>query len=171
MNRISVFSLLAFTLLSTEAFSQQDKSKRVSPPALVTQTTSNGLVITIDYSQPSLKGRTLGKDIAPYGKVWRTGANEATTFEISQDAKIEGKLLKAGKYSLYSIPGEQEATVIFNKVWNQWGTVYNESEDALRVNVTPSQSPAFNEKMTFAIDKSGKVTFLWGEGEVNFMVE
>ena len=171
MKRISLFSMLALSLLSTAAFSQQDKSQRASPPAVVSQTTANGLTITIDYSQPSLKGRTIGKDIAPYGKVWRTGANEATTFEISKDAKIEGKLLKAGKYSLYSIPGEQEATVIFNKVWNQWGTVYNEAEDALRVNVYPKQSAAFNEKMTFAIEKSGKVTFLWGEGEVGFMVE
>jgi hypothetical protein len=171
MKKVLLFSLLASSLLSTSVFSQQDKSKRSSPPAKVTQTTNNGLTITIEYSQPSLKGRTIGKDIAPYGKVWRTGANEATTFEISRDAKVQGQPLKAGKYSLYSIPGENEATIIFNKVWNQWGTVYNESEDALRVKATPSRAPVTAEKMAFAIDKSGKVTFLWGDVQVDFMVE
>ncbi len=171
MKKIVLFSLLAGTLFSADAFGQTDKSKRASPPALVTETTAKGLTITIAYSQPSLKGRTIGKDIAPYGKVWRTGANEATTFEISRDAKVQGQLLKAGKYSLYSIPGESEPTLIFNKLWDQWGTVYNESEDALRVIAQPSRSAAFTEKMTFAIDKSGKVTFLWGDVAVDFMVE
>ncbi|MBA4139594.1 MAG: DUF2911 domain-containing protein, partial [Segetibacter sp.] len=130
---------------------------------------SKGLTITIDYSQPSVKGRTIGKDIAPFGKVWRTGANEATTFEINKDAKVEGKPLKAGKYSLYSIPGKDEVTVIFNKTWNQWGTVYNEAEDVLRVKVKPSKAPAFTEKMTFTIDKSGKVLLMWGDWQASFM--
>jgi hypothetical protein len=171
MKKLLLFALLASGLSTTSVFCQQDKSKRASPPAKVTQTTTSGLTITIDYSQPALKGRSIGKDVAPYGKVWRTGANEATTFEISRDAKIEGQPLKAGKYSLYSIPGEEEATLIFNKTWNQWGTVYNESEDALRVKVKPSRSPVFTEKMTFAIDKSGKVSFMWGDVEASFMVQ
>ncbi len=171
MKKIALFSLLALVIASTTAFSQQDKSQRASPPATATATTDNGLVITMNYSQPSLKGRTIGADIAPYGKVWRTGANEATTFEISKDAKIEGNLLKAWKYSLYSIPGEEEATLIFNKTWNQWGTVYNEADDALRVKVRPSQADNFTEKMTFSVAKSGLVTFNWGNGKVDFMVE
>jgi hypothetical protein len=171
MKKLLLFSLLTSTLLVTNAFAQQDKSKRPSPPALVTQTTNSGLVITIDYSQPSVKGRAIGKEIAPFGKVWRTGANEATTFSISKDAKIEGQSLQAGKYSLYTIPTKSEWTIIFNKTWNQWGTVYNESEDALRVKVKPSTAPVFTEKMTFAIDKSGKVILMWGNTEVSFMVK
>jgi hypothetical protein len=170
MKKILLFSLLASSLLSSSVFCQQDKSKRPSPPAKVSETTATGLTITIDYSQPSVKGRTVGKDIAPLGKVWRTGANEATTFEINKDAKVEGQPLKAGKYSLYSIPGENEVTVIFNKTANQWGTVYKEAEDALRVKVKPSKAPAFSEKMTFTIDKSGKVAFMWGDWQVSFMV-
>ena len=171
MKKIALLTLLTGVLFSTVGYSQQDKSKRASPPAEVKQTTTKGLTITINYSQPSLKGRTLGVDVAPYGKVWRTGANEATTFEISRDAKIAGQPLKAGKYSLYSIPGEEEATLIFNKAWNQWGTVYNESEDALRVKINPSESPQFTEKMTFTIDPTGLVTFMWGNGMASFMVE
>jgi hypothetical protein len=170
MKKVILLSFLTAALVSSiSIFAQQDKSKRPSPPAKVSETTSKGLTITIDYSQPSVKGRTIGKDIAPFGKVWRTGANEATTFEINKDAKVEGKPLKAGKYSLYSIPGKDEVTVIFNKTWNQWGTVYNEAEDVLRVKVKPSKAPAFTEKMTFTIDKSGKVLLLWGDWQASFM--
>lgn len=172
MKKVLLFSLFTCLLLSSVVvFAQEDKSKRPSPPAKVSATTSTGLAITIDYSQPSLKGRTIGKDIAPSGKVWRTGANEATTFEINKDAKVEGQQLKAGKYSLYSIPGQDEFTVIFNKTWNQWGTVYKEAEDVLRVKVKPSKAPVFTEKMTFTIDKSGKVLLMWGDWQVAFMVE
>ncbi|MCY7421556.1 MAG: DUF2911 domain-containing protein [Chitinophagaceae bacterium] len=164
---VCLLSLVAVT----NVFSQEDKSKRVSPPAKVSETTDKGITVSIDYSQPSLKGRQLGVDVAPFGQVWRTGANEATVFEISKDAKIEGKPLKAGKYSFYSIPGEEGATLIFNKAWKQWGTVYNEAEDALRINVTPSESPEFTEKMTFTINKSGVVTFRWGNGQAEFKVD
>ncbi len=171
MKKVLSFSLLTCLLLSViGVFGQQDKSKRPSPPAQVSETTSQGLTITIDYSQPSVKGRTIGKDIAPFGKVWRTGANEATTFEINKDAKVEGQQLKAGKYSLYSIPGQEEVTIIFNKTWNQWGTVYKEAEDVLRVKVKPSKAPAFTEKMTFTIDKAGKVLLMWGDWQAGFMV-
>jgi hypothetical protein len=171
MKKLLLFSVLSSMLLITRGFAQQDKSKRPSPPAVVTQTTNSGLVITIDYSQPSVKGRTIGQDIAPFGKVWRTGANEATTFSISKNAKIEEQALPAGKYSLYTIPMENEWTIIFNKTWNQWGTVYNESEDVLRVKVKPSAAPVFTEKMTFAIDKSGKVILMWGNTQVSFNVK
>jgi hypothetical protein len=164
-----LFSLLA--LVSISALAQQDKSKRPSPPALVTQKIKNGTTITIDYSQPSLKGRAIGTEIAPYGEVWRTGANEATVFEIDRDVKIEGQDLPAGKYSLYRIPGEKEWVFIFNKTWKQWGTVYKQEEDALRVKVKPGRSKTSTEKMTFEISDKGKVSLLWGELDVKFEVE
>ena len=147
-----------------------DKSKRPSPPAKVTETTSKGVTVTIDYSQPAVKGREIGKDIAPYGKVWRTGANEATVFEVSKDVKVDGKALPAGKYGLYSIPGKDEWVIIFNKKWNQWGTEYNEAEDALRIKVKPGKAPSFTERMTFTVAKNGKVSLMWGDHEVNFTV-
>lgn len=159
----------AFNTLNADA---QDKSKRPSPPAKVTVTTDKGVTIGIDYSQPSVKGRTIGKEIAPYGQVWRTGANEATTFEVNKDVTIDGKKLTAGKYGLYTIPGEKEWTIIFNKKSNLWGSDgYGEAEDALRVVAIPAKSPAFAEKMTFQIDKTGLTTLMWGDVKVDFKVE
>src|SRR5688572_24519548 len=98
------------------ACGQEDKSKRPSPPVQAKETIASGAVITIDYSQPSVKGRTIGKDLEPMaGKVWRTGANEATTFDVNKTVKVEGKELPAGKYSLFTIADEGEWTIIFNK--------------------------------------------------------
>lgn len=173
MKKFLMISLVATTLFANlKSFGQEDKSKRPSPPAKVSATTSTGNVITIDYSQPSVKGRTIGKEIATYGKVWRTGANEATVFQISKDAKIDGKYsLKAGKYGLYSIPGEKNWTIIFNKTWNQWGTEYKEGEDALRVVVDTKKAPQMMEKMTFQISKDGTVLLLWGDKSVSFTVK
>jgi hypothetical protein len=171
MKKVLLFSLLASSLVSTSVFSQQDKSKRPSPPDSVTQTVASGLTITINYSQPSVKGRTLGKEIAPYGKVWRTGANEATAFEISKDALVEGQPLSAGKYGLYTIPDENEWTVIINKGWSQSGLAYKEGDDVLRVKVKPTKAAAFTEKMTFTIDKTGKVSLLWADTQASFTVK
>jgi predicted methyltransferase len=117
-----------------------------------------------------LKGRTLS-ELAPSGKVWRTGANEATVIETSQDLKIEGKELAAGKYSIYSIPGEKEWTIIFNKAWKNWGTVYNESDDILRIQVKAGKSKAFTEMMSFEIVKEGKVHLLWGDTQISFGIQ
>ena len=166
-----LFLLSAIGLISLGVMAQADKSKRPSPPAKVSETTSSGLMISIDYSQPSVKGREIGKEIAPYGQVWRTGANEATVFEVNKDAKVEGKSLPKGKYGLYSIPGKDEWTFIFNKKWNVWGTEYNQSDDALRVTVKPGKAPKFTEKMTFTISKAGKVSLLWGDHEADFNVQ
>lgn len=170
----TLFSVIAMATLafSTVNVAAQDKSARPSPPSKTTVTTAKGATITIDYSQPSVKGRTIGKEIAPYGKVWRTGANEATTFEVSKDVVINGKPLPAGKYGLYTIPGENEWTVIFNKKSTLWGSDgYAESDDALRVTAKPEKAPSFTEKMTFGADKEGKVSLMWGDVALNFNVQ
>lgn len=169
MKKILLLTLiLGYSSLNVSA--QQDKSKRVSPPAKVSQTLGSGAEISIDYSRPSLKGRTMDV-LAPAGKVWRTGANEATVFETSKDVSIEGQKLPAGKYSVYSIPGEKEWIIIFNKTWKQWGTVYKESEDALRINVKPSKSKQFTEMMTFDIAKKGKISLMWADAQIDFKVQ
>ncbi|WP_276363432.1 DUF2911 domain-containing protein [Daejeonella sp. H1SJ63] len=169
MKKLLVLTLIAGLFSSTASFAQQDKSKRPSPPAKVSQTLASGAEISIDYSQPSIKGRSLST-LAPAGKVWRTGANEATVFETSKDVTIEGRKLAAGKYSLYTIPGDKEWVIIFNKTWKQWGTVYKEAEDALRVNVKPGKASAFTEKMTFEIVKNGKVSLAWADTQIEFRV-
>jgi hypothetical protein len=171
MKRIIALTWVAILFTTFTVSAQQDKSKRPSPPAVVKETLNSGTVVTIDYSQPSVKGRTIGKEIAPFGKVWRTGANEATIFEVSKNVKLEGKALAAGKYSLHSIPGEKEWTLIFNKKWQKPGTEYSEAEDALRVTVKPGKAAAFSEKMTFTIDKAGKVALIWGDTLVPFTVK
>ncbi|OQP54642.1 hypothetical protein A4H97_22015 [Niastella yeongjuensis] len=170
MKKLLLLSAIALVAIGVQA-QQGDKSQRPSPPAKVSETISSGAVVSIDYSQPAVKGREIGKEIAPYGQVWRTGANEATVFEVSKDVKVEGKSLPAGKYGLYSIPGKDEWVIIFNKTWKQWGTNYKEGDDALRVNVKPGKAPGFTERMTFTVNKSGKVSLLWGNDEVDFKVQ
>lgn len=169
-----LFSLSMMSLLlciTTSSFAQGDKSKRPSPPAFVKQDIG-GRQISIDYSQPSVKGRTIGADLEPKdGEVWRTGANEATVFEIDNDVKVEGKGLLKGKYALFTLVNGDEWTIIFNKTWKQWGAFkYNEAEDALRVKVKAGKAEAFAEKMTFTISEDGKVTLFWGDRKVEFRV-
>src|SRR5215471_6975111 len=92
----------------------QDKSKRPSPPGTA-DCTIKGKKVTIDYSRPFLKGRKLGTDLAPYGKVWRTGANEATTLTTAIDLDIGGAKVPAGTYTLYTLPSEGTWKLIINK--------------------------------------------------------
>ena len=165
--------LSALFLVSLSACAQSDKSKRPSPPAKVSETISSGAVVSIDYSQPALKGRTIGKDVEPKkGEVWRAGANEATVFECNKDIMVEGKKLAAGKYGLFMIDNGNDWTIIFNKTWNQWGSgSYKSADDALRVNVTPGKSAAAMERLTYTIEKSGKVSLNWGTLAVSFTVQ
>jgi len=147
------------------------QGQKASPPATATETTTNGVTITINYSQPALKGRTIGKEVAPYGRWWRTGANEKTSFEVSKDVKVEGQALPAGKYHLVTIPNENEWVIIFNSNLQGWGTQYDESSDVLRVTVKPGKTETPSERMTFHIAKNGLVSLLWGNEKVSFKVE
>ena len=170
MKSVLLLAVACTTMLV--ACGQDDKSKRPSPPAQAKETIASGAVVIIDYSQPSVKGRTIGKDLEPMdGKVWRTGANEATVFNVSKAVKVEGKDLPAGKYALFTIANGDDWTIIFNKKADQWGAYdYKEADDALRVNVKAGKASAFSEKMTFKVDKSGTVTLLWGDRKVDFKV-
>ncbi len=166
-----LFSFLLLTSLA--ACGQADKSQRPSPPALVKETLNNGATVSIDYSQPAVKGRIIGNDLEPKeGKVWRTGANEATVFEVDKDVKIENQPLPAGKYGFFTIMNSDNWTIIFNKIWKQWGAFsYKEADDVLRVTVKSGKAPQFSERMTFRVAKEGKITLLWGDIEVDFMVK
>lgn len=164
------FAALAVFIFSTEAVAQKDKSKRPSPPAQVTETIGKATV-TIDYSQPGKKGREIFGALVPYGQVWRTGANEATWIEVSADVQVQGQSLKAGKYGLFTIPGEDEWTIIFNSTWDQWGSSgYSEDADVLRV-TAKSSSTKPTEKFTIDLDKSGKVTIAWDTTKVEFTIK
>ncbi|RYY07175.1 MAG: DUF2911 domain-containing protein [Sphingobacteriaceae bacterium] len=167
--------LFAGALLTTNAVNAQDvKKPKPSPADTVKTTTATGANIEIAYSKPSVKGRTIGKDLEPMeGKVWRAGANEATTFNFSKDVKVEGKSLPAGKYSFFTIKNGDVWTLIFNSKWKVWGTTYEENKgsDALKVDVKGKKAPSFAEKVTYTVDKSGKVSMMWGDYLVAFTVK
>lgn len=175
MKKLFLLTTLSGLLLSTVSLKAQeeDKSKRPSPPAMVRQTLQTGAIITIDYSQPSLKGRTMGKDVEPMkAQVWRAGANEATVFEVNKNVTVEGKPLPAGKYALFMIANEDAWTVIFNKTFNQWGAYdYKEADDALRVKVKPAKRVTPSERLTYTISKEGTVALNWGTLEVPFTIQ
>lgn len=173
MKRILPVALAAVSLFfSMTLDAQDDKSKRPSPPAVVSEKIGSA-TLTINYSQPSVKGREIGKDLEPKeGKVWRTGANEATVFETDGDIKVEGKPLAKGKYALFTIKNGDDWTIIFNNKWNQWGAFgYKEAEDALRVQVKGGTADPSAETMTFSISKTGTVILLWGQLKVQFNAE
>ena len=154
----------------------QDKSTRPSPPATAKETLGNGTVVSINYSQPSLKGRTIGKDVEPKkGLVWRAGANEATVFEVSKDVKVQGQALPKGKYAFFTLWNNDDTwTLIFNKKFDTWGAFdyeKNKGEDALKVSVKPGKAPQFTEKLTYTVGKDGKVSMIWGDTETDFKVE
>lgn len=172
----AVLSALGLALLAPAAAHAQQALKlpRVSQKATVTQTV--GLTdVTITYSRPGVKGRTIWGDLVPYDQVWRTGANEATTFQVSQDVKINGQALPAGTYSLHTIPGKTQWTVIFNKTADQWGSYeYDQKQDALRIQVTPQPGPN-QELMGFSFpdvqNDKATVEFAWEKVRVPFTVE
>jgi hypothetical protein len=160
--------ILAFTLISLLA-SSQDKAK--PSPALTATGKAGNVNITISYGAPSVKGRTIWGDLVPYGKVWRTGANDATTFEIDGDVKIEGKTLAKGKYSLFTIPEAGEWTIIINKNAKQWGAYsYKQEDDVLRFKAKSSKSASFNEALKFQV-ANGNVSILWENLAVSFNVK
>jgi hypothetical protein len=165
-------------LFSTVAFAQ--KKPQLSP-ADSTSGTVAGSMIKISYHSPGIKGRTIGKEIAPYGKIWRTGANEATTFWTSKDIKIDGKTLSAGKYTMYTLPNETEWKVIFNSqtmdgarpIWGikmDGSTTDDPAKDVLTVTVKPMKSKANNERFKIDVTKKGFV-LLWGDIAVPVIVK
>jgi hypothetical protein len=163
--------LVAVPLAAQQA--PQLRTPRPSPKASVTQTI--GLTdVTITYSRPGVKGRQIWGALVPYGSVWRTGANEATTISFSDDVTINGQSLPKGTYSLHTIPGADQWTIIFNKVANQWGSFkYDAAQDALRVTVKPHRDE-FREWLTFDVQElssdAGTVAIRWENLAVPFTV-
>jgi hypothetical protein len=166
MKRFTFLMLALVTALS----STLAQEKPASP-----QATATGKIgaanVKIVYCQPSARGRKIMGGLVPYGEVWRTGANEATTIEIDKPVKIEGKDLAAGKYSLFTIPGENEWTIIFNKDAKQWGAYkYKQEDDVLRVSVKPTKASAPVETFNIAVGKD-EVQLKWENTAVAFKVK
>lgn len=144
--------IVVIAVLSAVAWTQEDKSKRPSPPSTA-ECTIKGKKVTIDYSRPSLKGRHVGQELAPYGQVWRTGANEATTLTTTIDLDIAGVKVPAGKYTLYTLPSEGTWKLIINKQTGQWGTVYNQDQDLARVDMKKQEIVVPVEQFTISLDQ------------------
>ncbi|PQA90875.1 hypothetical protein B0A69_19265 [Chryseobacterium shigense] len=147
--------LVATMTISMNAFAQ-DTKKPASPAATATGKIKDA-TITIAYSSPSVKGRTIWGGLEAYDKVWRAGANEATTFETDKDITVQGKKLPAGKYSFFLIPKQSGTwTAIFNKEPKQWGAYkYEQAKDALRVDVKTKALPATQEALVYKVNSNG----------------
>lgn len=163
-----LYVLLGITFISAASYGQEKKV--LSPKETVTGTI-DGASVEIVYCKPSARERKVMGALVPYGEVWRTGANAATTIEFSKDVKIEGKDLPAGKYELFTIPGEKEWVIIFQKYSKQWGAFsYKQSNDVLRVSVKPSSTDSFVEAFTITIGKDN-VSLKWENTMAAFKVK
>jgi hypothetical protein len=161
--KLSLLLAASFILFSAASRAQ------ITPQPSTSQTLTQGFglgTITLTYSRPNAKGRKIFGYVEPYDKVWRTGANWATTINFSDDVSIEGNKVPAGEYALFSIPGASQWTIILSKKVKQWGAyTYNQGDDFLRFNVKPvtSQQPV----ETFALEfenmypTSGELHLLW----------
>jgi hypothetical protein len=161
-------ALVGFMFISSSIFAQE---KRASP-AKSTEQTVGEVTVSINYSSPSVKGRDIYGDLVPWGKIWRAGANEATTIEFSDAVKISGKELSAGKYAFFVIPNEKEDWIlIFNKVHEQWGAYkYEESEDAMRVKAK-SETIDPTEELSYRITEDGHIYLDWASTRVGFKID
>lgn len=169
------FVLMTVLGLSANA---QVKMPAASPTQTLIQDFGLGK-IEITYSRPSIKGRTVfgnGSLLAPYGIVWRTGANGATKVTFTDAVTIGGKTLAAGDYALFTIPGEKEWTIIFNNNSKSWGSFdYKEAEDVVRLKVVPEITSNFTETFLISVGnitpESATINLKWGKVLVNIPVQ
>lgn len=172
MTRRSALTVSVLFSISTALFGfGQGGQKRLSPHETVS-VDLDGKQVTITYGRPYLKGRKVGQDVAPFDKVWRLGADEATKITVPVAAKLGPVSLAPGSYALFAIPGEKEWTIIVNKVADQWGAFdYDQSKDLGRFAVPVKKQSAPVEEFTISLDKqsakSAKVTFAWGSESVS----
>jgi len=168
-----LFTMFLTCLLSVGVFAQLTlprESQRASISQVIGDTT-----ISIVYHRPNIKGRTVWGELVPLGKVWRTGANENTTFEVSRDVTVNGQPLPAGKYGLHTIPNQNEWIIIFSKANNEWGSfTYDEKKDALRVTAKP-QPAGFHETMSIEFENirlnAADASIIWEKVKVPFTID
>ncbi len=173
MFRIKSCFTVFMLILVTGLYAQDFDYPRPSPSSSVMQVV--GLTeVTIEYSSPGVKGRKIWDGLVPYDKVWRTGANAATKITFSTDVKIDGKELKAGSYSLFTVPGNESWKIMFNSRTNIGGTDYKAEADVLTTSARPSAGPMM-ERMTFLItdndNKSANIVMAWEKLRIAFKME
>ncbi len=191
MKKMRLTILTCFVALAALTYNidveAQDAKPRKSPKASVSQTIGAGTDITIHYSRPGVKGRTIWGDMVPYGMYpgnkyskekpfpWRAGANENTTITFNHDLLIEGEKIPAGKYGVHMIVSEKSVKIMFNKKNDGWGSyAYNADEDMLTVKVTPVKDEHM-EWLEFGFSElsdNGATAYLrWGKLKIPFKVQ
>jgi len=172
--RRSALILVNVIFLSVILYAQEFRTPRPSPDATVSQFIGVTKV-SVDYSSPAVKGRKIWGELVPFGEVWRTGANEATTITFSDPVSINGNELSAGTYGIHMIPGVNEWEIIFSKdVPVDGSSTFDPKKEALRIKVKPVENP-FTERMTFLFtdvtENSGNVSLVWENLKVTFKVD
>jgi hypothetical protein len=164
----AVVALLALAAAAPASAGRGDDAKRKSKNGRV-EGSAGGAGVVIEYGRPNVNGRKVWGELVPWGQVWRTGADEATTIAFDRDVTVEGRPLAKGTYSLFSIPAEKGWTIVFNRVAEQWGAFdYDAKQDALRVEVA-ARAHEQTETLTFALEQDA-VVLRWEKLEVPFQV-
>ena len=152
--RIAILTF--FTLLFTVAGFAQMGGGKPSPAASASCDLGAGKSVKTKYSSPRMKGRKIYGGLVPFGEVWRTGANEATTFVASSDLVVGGKAVPAGSYTIFTVPTADKWTLIINKKTGEWGIPYTyESDELARIDMKVSKLPSPVENFTISYEKSG----------------
>jgi hypothetical protein len=153
---VCAMAVMGLTVFVASSCAQQDKNSRPSPPAKAECKLADGKTITIDYSSPRMKGRKIFGELVPYGKIWRAGANEATTLVTSTDLNIGGTTVPAGSYTIFVIPNADKWTLVISKKTGEWGTAYpGEANDLARVDMAVSKTAAPVENFTIDFEQAG----------------
>lgn len=174
----SIFACLAiFVLLSFDAQAQDALKQKPSPLGMVTYTFEDTYV-KVTYGRPHLRGReafTETAELAPLGKIWRTGANEATEITVTDTIQMAGKTVPTGTYSVFTIPGAKSWTIILNKDVGQWGAYkYDEENDLVRFEVPVDQVDEMFEPFTIRFDQTGgevSLQMIWAKTMVSIPIE
>jgi hypothetical protein len=171
----AVLCAIATLLCTTIAHAQGALAPRKSPMTAA-QCTQNGTYIRVIYSQPSKNDRVIFGSLVPYSEVWRTGANEATEITFGKDVSIAGKKVKAGTYSLFTIPEEKRWTVILNTELGMWGAFnYDIKKDVLRTTIAPTSTGSVVwEPFTIKIeqgDKAANLMIFWDKTQVTLPIK
>lgn len=170
-----LLQLMIMAALSTVAVAQQIQMPQASPTATITQ--KIGLTdVSIEYSRPGTKGRKIFGELVPFGEVWRTGANAATIINFKNEVKVEGNIVPAGSYALYSIPDKNEWTIILSKNTKLWGAVgYDPKDDLVRFKVKPGKTGQKYETMEINFvdmtDTGATVALKWENTRIKFRIE
>ena len=171
---LSLIVLMSTFVISTEVSAQKFSGLDISPADIATYPSSYRVAdkaIKVIYGRPKLKKDGVTRDLAdlaPAGKVWRTGANEASEITFYKDATVGGKSVKAGSYSLFTIPGEDEWTVILNSNLNQWGAYsYDSAADVIRVSAKTSTASESLEVFSITFTDDGDMVMGWGTTRVS----